>query len=113
MKTLLTKKEKANGKQALKLPAHPVQFRLPPQGEVDPWFGGNRSWWNERILPTPRNGWTPQIRSRVIRQPGAKKAIRFILWDSAEAYFAALDETTARELEAIRAAHHLPMEVAA
>jgi hypothetical protein len=101
MRTLLTKQSQP----AASNPAHPHQFRLPRGRSCDQWFGCNRSFWNERILPTPRNGWNPPIRSRVVRQPGARKAVRFILYDSAAKFFRALDESTAREMEEIRAQH--------
>jgi hypothetical protein len=89
----------------LRIPTHPETFRLPRQRECDPWWGGNRSFWNEKILPSKRNNWTPQIRSRIVRQPGAKKAVRFIIWESAAEYFRKIDEATAREFREIRFLH--------
>jgi hypothetical protein len=115
----LAKTKKQTGAESkTSLPSHPVQFRLPPPGEVDPYFGLNRSMWNEYILPTERNNWTPLIRSRVLRNPGSRKpqtsnghsdkipvnvrAVRLILYASAEKFFRELDKTTAAEFEEIR-----------
>lgn len=106
MHTTTTKLVTTGEAAATVAPIHPVlQFRLPKPREVDPWFGANRSFYNEHILPTPRNGWAPPIHSRVIRKPGAKKAVRFIIYASAAEFFRKLDETTAREMEQIRAHH--------
>ncbi len=72
---------------------HPFQFRLPKParknrpGEVDQWFGANRSFYNERILPTPRNNFHPEIKSIVVKQPGRRRGVRFVLFDSAKDYF--------------------------
>jgi hypothetical protein len=68
----------------------PLFFRLPKPGETDPYFGGNRSFWNERILPTPRNNYDPPINSIVDRKPGAKTGCRFIEFQSALKYFEGL-----------------------
>jgi hypothetical protein len=79
---------------------------------VDPWWGANRAWWNSVILPTERNGWNPPVRSRIVRQPGAKKAVRFIVWQSAAEYFARLDAETEKEFARLRAEHSQPREEA-
>ena len=71
----------------------PVLFRLPKPGTVDPFFGANRSFWNERILPTPRNNHRPEVKSLVVRKKGALKGCRFILYESARQFF----ETLAKE----------------
>lgn len=68
----------------------PVTFRLPPAGSVDPYFGGARTFWNERVLPTPENNFKPPVKSVVVKQRGAKRGIRFIVFTSAKAYFDAL-----------------------
>jgi hypothetical protein len=70
----------------------PILFRLPKPGTVDPYFGGNRSFWNERILATPRNNHKPEVRSVVVRKRGALKGCRFISFESALLYFNALAE---------------------
>jgi hypothetical protein len=70
--------------------ARPIYFRLPKPGSTDPYFGGNRSFWNERILPTPRNNYDPPINSIVDRKPGAKTGCRFIEFQSALDYFTGL-----------------------
>ncbi len=72
---------------------NPFQFRLPrgarkgQPGEVDPWWGCNRSFWNERVLATPRNNFTPEVKSVVVKQKGRNRGVRFIIWESAKAYF--------------------------
>lgn len=71
-------------------------FRLPKQGQVDPFFGGARSFWNERVLPTRANGFKPPIKSFVDRKPGASRGIRFILWTSALDYFRRLASEESR-----------------
>lgn len=63
------------------------QFRLPRQGEVDQWWAGNRSFWNERVLPTVRNGFKPEVKSIVVKQSGRKRGVRFVIFESAKAYF--------------------------
>lgn len=65
----------------------PQYFRLPKPGTVDPFFGGNRSFWNELVLPTPRNGFNPPVESITFKQPGATRGARFIVYASANAYF--------------------------
>jgi hypothetical protein len=70
-----------------KPPRFPIQFRLPPPGEVDPWFSLNRSAWNALILPHAGNSFTPQIKSITTRQAGKKRGIRIVIFSSAKAYF--------------------------
>jgi hypothetical protein len=71
----------------------PFQFRLPKPsrkgqpGEVDPWFSGNRSFWNERVLATPRNSFRPEVKSIVVKQHGKRRGCRFILFESAKLFF--------------------------
>lgn len=65
----------------------PFSFRLPKPGTVDPYFGGTRTFWNQCILPTSSNGHQPLVKSIVRRQLGAKRAMRFIVYASARAYF--------------------------
>jgi hypothetical protein len=72
---------------AAKAPRFPLQFRLPPPGEVDPWFSLNRSAWNALILPHAGNKFSPQIRSITTRQPGCKRGIRIVIFASAKAFF--------------------------
>ena len=73
-----------------------IYFRLPRNGEVDPYFGANRSFWNERILPTHRNNYAPPINSIVDRKPGAKTGCRFIEFQSALDYFNGLANKNGR-----------------
>jgi hypothetical protein len=65
----------------------PVYFRLPKPGESDPFFGANRSFWCEQILPTPRNGYKARVESVTFRNPGQSKGSRFILFESALVFF--------------------------
>jgi hypothetical protein len=74
----------------------PVCFRLPKSPALDPHFGGSRSFWNGLVLPNAKNNFKPPVRSIVIAQPGAKRGIRFIVFDSAKAYFAALAQNAAQ-----------------
>lgn len=68
----------------------PILFRLPKPGSHDPFFGGGRSFWNERILPTQANSFNPPIKSIVDRKKGAVRGVRFIVFESALAFFARL-----------------------
>ena len=73
----------------------PVTFRLPKTGTVDSYFGGARPFWNDRILPSAKNNFKPEVRSISVKQPGAKRGIRFILFESAKQYFDTLAENQA------------------
>jgi hypothetical protein len=68
----------------------PITFRLPQAGELDHYFGGTRTFWNERVLPNEENNFKPPVKSVVVKQPGAKRGMRFIVFESAKAYFDAL-----------------------
>jgi len=72
---------------AAKPPRFPLQFRLPPPGQVDPWFQFNRSAWNALILPNVSNEFRPPVKSITSRQPGKKRGIRIVIFSSAKAYF--------------------------
>jgi len=65
-------------------------FRLPKQGQTDPYFGGSRSFWNQKIHPSTTNGFNPPIKSFVDQREGASRGTRFILWGSALDYFTRL-----------------------
>lgn len=68
--------------------AAPVwSFRIPKPGEVDPFFGGTRTFWLERVLRTKRNGFKPEIESIVVKKTGADRGMRFVVFESAVAYF--------------------------
>jgi hypothetical protein len=73
-------------------PKHPKYFRLPKGSTTDPWFDCNRSFWNERILPTARNNFRPEVESLVVSRPGAKRGVRLVIFSSAELYFKKLRE---------------------
>ena len=59
-------------------PVTPEFLRLPKPGLLCPYTGMGRSALNELILPTPRNGNRPPVRSFCLRQRGAKTGIRLI-----------------------------------
>lgn len=65
-------------------------FRLPKAGQIDPYFGGARSYWNARILPSAANNFQPAVQSFVDKKPGTERGVRFILWSSALSYFSRL-----------------------
>ena len=71
--------------------APPITFRLPKAGESDPYFGAKRTFWNEHVLPNQGNGSKPSIKSVVVRKKGATRGIRFILYESALAFFQLLE----------------------
>jgi hypothetical protein len=75
----------------------PETIRLPKVGEHDPHFGMTRSALNELILPTPRNGHKPPVRSFVLRQRGAKTGIRLVSYDSLRNYILQHAETGAEK----------------
>src|SRR5262245_2151960 len=76
-------------------PVQPYTFRLPRNGQTDPYFGGSRTFWNQRVLPNKSNGGRPPVKSIVEKQPGSKRGIRFILFESAKSYFKRLAENQA------------------
>lgn len=67
--------------------AAPYAFRLPKAKSTDPYFGGARGWWNARILPCEANNFSPPVKSFVDKAPGARRGVRFILFESAKEYF--------------------------
>jgi hypothetical protein len=79
-----------------KPPRFPIQFRLPPAGEVDPWFQFNRSAWNTLILPGVFNEFRPPVKSITSRMPGKRRGIRIIIFSSAKGYF---DRLRAEQLQ--------------
>jgi|SRR6185436_222470 len=70
----------------------PHCFRLPKPGVLDPYFGGTRTFWNERVLPSEANRHKPPVKSIVVKVAGAKRGIRFVLYSSAESYFRSLEK---------------------
>jgi hypothetical protein len=77
------------------LPSEPFYFRLPKPGENDPYFGGSRTFWNQRILPGLSSG-KPDVESVVQRsRSDARRGTRFINFASAKAYFQKLAEKQA------------------
>jgi hypothetical protein len=82
---------------ASRLRIEPFAFRLPKDGELDSYFGGTRTFWNERVLPSQNNG-KPPVASVVVADPDAKRGCRFILYSSAKDYFERLlKEQTAED----------------
>ena len=66
----------------------PICFRLPKPKERDHFFGCSRTFWNEKILPTKRNGYAPQIKSFVVESfQGAQWGVRLIDFASAKSWF--------------------------
>jgi hypothetical protein len=72
---------------AANLPKYPFYFRLPPPGQVDPWFQLNRSAWNALILPSASNNFSAPIDSISTGAPSKKRGIRLVVFASAKAYF--------------------------
>jgi len=74
---------------------HPPEFlRLPPPGQLCTWTGLSRSAINELILPTPRNGNRPPVRSFCLRQKGAQTGIRLVSYKSLREYILANEQKT-------------------
>lgn len=71
----------------------PFQFRLPKaaprggRGEVDPFFGLNRSAWNGLLLPVEANQFRPPVKSVVVKKRGARRGLRLVLFSSAKEFF--------------------------
>jgi hypothetical protein len=75
----------------------PYSFRLPKPNSVDPYFGGSRTFWNQQVLPCPTNGNKPTVKSVTKKQPGAKRGVRFILYQSAVEFFQRLEREQCAE----------------
>lgn len=71
----------------------PETIRLPKIGQHDMYFGMTRSALNELILPTPRNGFKPPVRSFVLRRKGSRTGIRLISYRHLREYILAHAET--------------------
>lgn len=67
----------------------PEFLRLPKPGLLCPFTGLSRSAINELILPTPRNNFTPPVKSFCLRQQGAKTGIRLVAYNSLRDYILA------------------------
>ncbi len=68
----------------------PEFIRLPKPRANCPWSGLTRSGLNEIILPTPRNGFKPQVKSFALRHRGAARGVRLIVLDSLLGYLRAV-----------------------
>ncbi len=60
----------------------PEFIRLPKTGTLCPYTGNSRSKLNELILPCPANDFKPPVKSVCLRQKGAIKGVRLIVWKS-------------------------------
>jgi len=70
----------------------PEFVRLPKPGLQEPYCGLARSKLNELILPTAANKFKPPVKSICLRQRGAKRGIRLIVFDSLMTYLRGLAE---------------------
>jgi len=62
----------------------PYSFRIPSNGEHDPFFGCTRTFWAERCRATPVK--PADVQSFVVRRAGDKRGIRLIDYESARAW---------------------------
>ena len=76
------------------VPGEPVYIRLPLQGKQCPDSGLTRSKLNELILATPRNNYTPMVKSINSCPPGKDRGVRLIIRASLKAYFKRLEWTS-------------------
>lgn len=60
----------------------PEFIRLPRTGTLCPYSGLARSKMNELVLPCPQNDHKPPVKSVVLRQKGAIKGVRLIVFKS-------------------------------
>lgn len=74
-------------------PIEPEFLRLPKPGSLCLYTGLSRSAINELILPTPRNGFKPPVRSFCLRQRGARTGIRLVDYGSLRAHILAQVDT--------------------
>ena len=74
--------------------ARPEFIRLPKSGSLCPWSGLSRSKLNELILPSPRNGHRPLVRSISLRNRGQLKAVRLVAFDSLMGYLRSLEDSS-------------------
>ena len=72
----------------------PRFIRLPKTGERCPWTGLSRSKMNQLILPSLSNNYLPPVESCSLRQRGASRGIRLVLFESLMAYIDRKMETT-------------------
>lgn len=79
----------------------PHSFRLPKLGTTDPHFGGSRTFWNRQILPCVENDFKPPVRSVTRRYPGAKRGVRFILYQSALEFFRKMEEEQCEQRDSV------------
>ena len=63
-------------------PITPYYLRLPRTGSFCPWTGLSRSKLNQLILPCAENGNAPPVKSLCLRQRGALRGTRLIVFES-------------------------------
>lgn len=73
------------------LPTAPPKFlRLPPPGQLCPVVGLSRAYTNSLILPTAANGFSPPVKSYVLKaRPDCKTGVRLVDAESLFAFIAA------------------------
>ena len=76
------------------VPGEPVYIRLPLQGKQCPDSGLTRSKLNELILATPRNNYTPMVKSINSCPPGKDRGVRLIIRASLKGYLKRLEWTS-------------------
>jgi hypothetical protein len=64
----------------------PEFLRLPKTGTLCPFTGLTRSKMNELVLPCPQNNHKPPVRSVCLRQKGAAKGVRLVVFKSLMEY---------------------------
>ncbi len=67
-------------------PAEARFLRLPKTGQRDPVFSLSRSFLNTLVLACRQNGYTPPVRSIVVRRPGARTGVRLVEIESLGTY---------------------------
>ena len=84
-KTTLSSSELITFQNTPKL--YPPEFiRLPKPGQQCPYTGLSRSHLNSLILPTKANGNCPPVRSVSLRQRGATRGVRLVVFESILSY---------------------------
>lgn len=62
--------------------SQPAYIRLPKTGTLCPFTGLSRSKMNELVLACPANNFKPPVKSVCLRQKGAIKGIRLVVFKS-------------------------------
>jgi len=89
---------------ASNVPAFPEFTRLPRNGTKCFYSGLGRSSLNQLILPSEENGFTPPVKSIVLRKRGNSRGARLIVYASLREYLLAqVEKSTADGKEALPA----------